>query len=63
MKKVVFVALLMITALFINSKNANAQYYFFDDEYYDNPLLYEAGISVNAMNSLTDIGGKKRARG
>jgi Domain of unknown function (DUF6089) len=40
-------------------KNASAQYYFFDDEYYDSPFLYEAGISVNAMNSLTDIGGTK----
>lgn len=58
MNKVVFVALL-ITALFFSPKNASAQYYFFDNDYYDSPLLYEAGISVDAMNCLTDVGGKK----
>lgn len=36
-----------------------AQYYFFDDDYYDSDVLFEAGISVNAMNSLTDLAGKK----
>jgi hypothetical protein len=27
-------------------------------QYYDNPLVYEAGISVGPMNSLTDLGGR-----
>ncbi len=49
----------LITVLFIGSKDVSAQYYFFDGEYYDNPVLYEAGISLNAMNALTDMGGKK----
>ncbi len=49
----------LFTVLLIGSKNVNAQYYFFDGEYYDNPVLYEAGISLNAMNALTDMGGKK----
>jgi hypothetical protein len=40
-------------------KNASAQYYFFDDEYYDSPFLFEAGISMNAMNCLTDMGGTR----
>ena len=35
-----------------------AQYYFYNDEYYDNPVIFEAGISVGPMNSLTDIGGR-----
>lgn len=43
----------------LGTKSTYAQYYFFDGEYYDNPFLYEAGISVNAMNCLTDMGGRK----
>ena len=58
MKKYVFVVSLL-AAMFIIPTKVSAQYYFFDDEYYDNPIIYEAGISINAMNCLTDIGGKK----
>ena len=50
---------ILIFFLLTASKNVDAQYYFFDGEYYDNPILYEAGISLNAMNCLTDMGGKK----
>ena len=57
--KNIFLTVSLIVVFLIGSKNTNAQYYFFDGEYYDNPVLYEAGISLNAMNSLTDIGGKK----
>lgn len=41
------------------SKNTSAQYYFYDNDYYESPLLFEVGGSLNAMNCLTDIGGKK----
>ena len=41
------------------TQSASAQYYFYDDNFYDNPLLFEVGASVGAMNCLTDIGGKK----
>ena len=41
------------------SIKVEAQYYFYDNNYYDNPLLIEFGGSVGAMNSLTDIGGRK----
>jgi hypothetical protein len=27
-------------------------------QYYDNPVVYEAGVSVGPMNSLTDLGGR-----
>lgn len=43
--------------------NASAQYYFYNDGYYDTDLLFELGASVGAMNSLTDIGGKKGVGG
>ncbi|MFN8245641.1 MAG: hypothetical protein U0T56_04550 [Ferruginibacter sp.] len=41
------------------SNRADAQYYFYDDSYYDSPLLFEVGASVGAMNCFTDLGGKK----
>jgi hypothetical protein len=41
------------------SNNAAAQYYFYNDTYYDSPILFEVGGSIGAMNSLTDIGGNK----
>ncbi len=54
-----FLTIGLIVVFLIGSKNTDAQYYFFDGEYYDNPILYEAGISLNAMNCLTDLGGHK----
>ncbi len=41
------------------SKKAEAQYYFYNDTYYDNPLMFEVGGSIGVMNCLTDLGGKK----
>jgi hypothetical protein len=58
MKKVFLFSSLFSIFLF-GTQSARAQYYFFDGEYYDTPFLYEAGISVNAMNCLTDMGGHK----
>ena len=57
MKKI-YLVVSLLTIMVIGAKPAAAQYYFFDDTYYDQPVLYEAGFSVNAMNCLTDIGGK-----
>jgi hypothetical protein len=37
---------------------SDAQHYFYNSDYYDNDVTYEAGISVGPMNSLTDIGGR-----
>jgi opacity protein-like surface antigen len=41
------------------SHKASAQYYFYNDKYYDNPVVYEVGGSIGFMNCLTDIGGRK----
>jgi hypothetical protein len=38
---------------------AKAQYYFYDNDYYDTPLLFEIGGSIGGMNCLTDLGGRK----
>jgi hypothetical protein len=37
----------------------HAQSYFYNDKYFDSPLLFEVGGSIGAMNCLTDLGGRK----
>ncbi|MEO8962474.1 MAG: DUF6089 family protein [Ginsengibacter sp.] len=44
---------------FIIVFQTNAQSYFYNDEYYDNDFIFEAGVSMGPMNCLTDIGGRK----
>lgn len=57
MRRFAFAASTLFLSLFI-SGTASAQYYFYDDSYYDNDVIIEAGISLGAMNCLTDLGGK-----
>lgn len=57
--KRIFYLLSCCLLFMLQTKNANAQYYFYDDDYYDSPFLFEIGASVGAMNCLTDIGGAK----
>ena len=40
-------------------EKASAQYYFYDDKYYDSKIMFELGGSVGIMNCLTDLGGNK----
>lgn len=54
--KIFFIITLFIG---VNSQKVSAQYYFYNAEYYDQPVLVEIGGSINAMNCLTDLGGKK----
>ena len=48
--------ILLFTGL---TEKAGAQYYFFNNRFYDNPLTFEIGGSVGVINCLTDIGGNK----
>ncbi len=50
---------LIIAFTAITPLQSRAQYYFYDNNYYDNPLLFEIGVSAGGMNCLTDLGGKK----
>jgi Domain of unknown function (DUF6089) len=43
----------------ISCKLASAQYYFYNDRYFESDVTFEIGGSVGLMNCLTDIGGKK----
>lgn len=54
--KVHTVCLLLLCCLL--SKHSFVQYYFYNNLYYDSDLLFEGGISLGAINCLTDIGGR-----
>lgn len=45
--------------LFYCAGNSFAQDYFYNNDYYDKDFLFESGISLGAMNCLTDIGGRR----
>ncbi|MGH2553756.1 MAG: hypothetical protein ACRDEB_08560, partial [Chitinophagaceae bacterium] len=52
----------LLVFLVISVQSLKAQnYYYYNNKYYDNPLVFEIGGSVGLMNSLTDLGGKKGA--
>lgn len=50
--------LLVLAFSLIWGMQSKAQYYFWNDEVYDADVIYEFGPSINAMNCLTDLGGK-----
>ena len=52
-----FLALML--AGMVLCKSVNAQYYFYNDKYYENAVVVELGGSFGFMNALTDLGGKK----
>ncbi len=58
MKRLVAVLYIFISISGFENKVC-AQYYFFNNRYYDNPLTFELGVSGGAMNCLTDIGGNR----
>ncbi len=50
---------LSVLCSFAVSQPLKAQYYFYNDKYYDNAVVFEIGGKFGVMNSLTDVGGKK----
>lgn len=59
MKKLVSFVCVALVLITVTTQKANAQYYFYDNNYYDNPITFELGGSIAGMNCLTDLGGKK----
>lgn len=55
MKALKIIVLLFLCNFF--AKNLYSQYYYYNDKYYNTDLLYEFGVGVGLMNSITDIGG------
>jgi hypothetical protein len=58
MKKLSVIAV-AVFALCFTGQQCSAQYYFYNENYYDNPVVFELGASAGMMNSLTDLGGRK----
>jgi hypothetical protein len=51
--------LFLLVIFVLTLQRLSAQHYFYNDRYYDNPVVFEFGGSVGLMNSLTDLGGNK----
>jgi hypothetical protein len=51
--------LMGIVCCLVTGQTLQAQYYYYNNKYYDKDITIEAGGSVGIMNCLTDIGGKK----
>jgi Domain of unknown function (DUF6089) len=58
MKKISVISTAVVALCFCGLRS-EAQYYFYDNNYYDNPVVYELGGSVGIMNCLSDLGGNK----
>jgi hypothetical protein len=50
---------LVVILCFLSPVALRAQYYFYNDKYYESDLLFEAGVSGGIMNCFTDLGGRK----
>jgi hypothetical protein len=50
---------LWVLVFSVAASSLKAQFYYYNDKYYDSPLAFEIGGSAGLMNSLTDLGGKK----
>ncbi|MBM3415152.1 MAG: hypothetical protein FJY20_01635 [Bacteroidetes bacterium] len=56
MRKILAFALVSCIVL---SRPLQAQYYYYNDRYYESAVVFEIGVSGGVMNSFTDLGGKK----
>jgi hypothetical protein len=53
--------IVLLLQVFIYAIVANAQYYYYNEKFYDNPVVFETGASIGILNALTDLGGRKGA--
>ena len=52
-------ALFSFLFVFSICKESKSQYYFYNNDYYDKPIMFEIGASIGGMNCFTDLGGRK----
>src|SRR5688572_16637548 len=48
----------VLVCFIISPHLLKAQYYYYNNKYYDGPIVFELGVTGGIMNSLTDLGGK-----
>ncbi len=48
----------VLVCFIISHHPLKAQYYYYNNKYYDGPIVFELGVTGGIMNSLTDLGGK-----
>ena len=53
--------LLSLVCLAAQPPSLKAQYYYYNDKYFESAVVFELGISGGVMNAMTDLGGKKGA--
>ncbi|HMT72567.1 MAG TPA: DUF6089 family protein [Chitinophagaceae bacterium] len=58
MRKKLKALLIVVCAASLHTQ-LRAQYYYYNDRYYDNAVVFELGASGGIMNCLTDLGGNK----
>lgn len=51
--------LFLLPVVLLAATQLKAQYYFYNGNYYESNFVYEIGASIGAMNSMTDLGGRK----
>jgi hypothetical protein len=49
----------IIIILLLCNFSVKAQYYYYNDKYYESAVVFEVGATGGMMNALTDLGGKK----
>ena len=49
---------MVVLSLIFSHHPLKAQYYYYNNKYYDGPIVFELGLTGGIMNSLTDLGGK-----
>lgn len=53
------ILVLTLVCSLLAGRSLKAQYYYYNDKYYNNAVTLEIGGSAGIMNALTDIGGRK----
>src|SRR5678816_3436431 len=56
-----FIQTVVCGILSVLSLTTSAQFYFYNNRYYDQDFLFESGFSAGLMNALTDLGGSSAA--
>ena len=54
-----FLAPVLICSVVLSQPLKAQNYYYYNSKYYDSPVVFEIGASFGAMNSFTDLGGRK----